>query len=101
MTKHPRQQASLFSSAIVLPAIKESVWKLAPQKVAKNPVMFVVEIGSVLTLLLFVVDLVTGRAGAPPLWFTARVPCSGFDRATHHAACQPGIIRVVVGPAAA
>ena len=35
--------------------------KLAPQHVAKNPVMFVVEVGSLLTTLLFVRDLVAPR----------------------------------------
>src|SRR4029077_10712431 len=53
-------------------------WKLDPRHQVKNPVMFVVEIGSVLTTGLFVQALV-GHGGAPAgfilavslwLWFT-------------------------------
>ena len=39
---------------------------------ARNPVMFVVEIGSVLTTLLFVTNLALGRA-RPTAWFTGLV----------------------------
>ncbi|MHB8879805.1 MAG: potassium-transporting ATPase subunit KdpB, partial [Myxococcaceae bacterium] len=46
---------------------------LAPRHVARNPVMFVVEVGSVLTTLLWVRDLFAAPAGAPPLWFTGAV----------------------------
>ncbi|HJY83427.1 MAG TPA: potassium-transporting ATPase subunit KdpB, partial [Candidatus Binatia bacterium] len=44
-----------------------------PQHVIKNPVMFVVEIGSVLTTLIFLRDLVAPTSGSQPLWFTAAV----------------------------
>jgi len=44
--------------------------KLAPQHVGKNPVMFVVEVGSVLTTLLFVRDLFANGPPSVPLWFT-------------------------------
>ena len=63
------QSLSLFDGRILGPAVKDSFKKLAPQHVAKNPVMFVVEIGSVLTTALWVRDLVTGSPVAP-LWFT-------------------------------
>ena len=39
----------------------------------KNPVMFVVEVGSVLTTLLWLRDLVAPPAGAAPAWFTGSV----------------------------
>ena len=39
----------------------------------KNPVMFVVEVGSVLTTLLWLRDLVAPPAGAAPAWFTGTV----------------------------
>ena len=39
----------------------------------KNPVMFVVEVGSVLTTLLWLRDLVAPPAGAAPAWFTGNV----------------------------
>jgi potassium-transporting ATPase ATP-binding subunit len=60
---------SLFDPSIAGPAVKESFRKLAPQLVAKNPVMFVVEVGSVLTTLLWARDVITGHHVAP-LWFT-------------------------------
>ena len=51
----------------------ESFRKLAPQHVIKNPVMFVVEIGSVLTTLILLRDLVAPTPGSQPLWFTVTV----------------------------
>jgi potassium-transporting ATPase ATP-binding subunit len=60
---------SLFDPAILGPAIKESFLKLAPHLVAKNPVMFVVEVGSVLTTLLWARDFFSVHRAAP-LWFT-------------------------------
>jgi cation transport ATPase len=44
-----------------------------PQHVIKNPVMFVVEIGSVLTTLILLRDLVAPTATSLPLWFTFNV----------------------------
>ena len=43
------QSRSLFDMAIVVPALKDCVRKLSPAKMIKNPVMFVTEIGAVLT----------------------------------------------------
>lgn len=40
---------SLFGPAIVKRAIADALRKLAPRLVAKNPVMFVVEVGSAVT----------------------------------------------------
>ncbi len=47
--------------------------KLAPRHMAKNPVMFVVEVGSVLTTLIWLRDLIARPAGAAPAWFTGNV----------------------------
>src|SRR5580693_4383676 len=64
----------LFDRAIVRRAIRDSFVKLDPRLVAKNPVMFVVEVGSVLTTLLLVRDLVAGAAGQTAhLLFTLQV----------------------------
>ena len=69
----------LFDPSIVRRAITESFGKLDPRRMIKNPVMFVVEIGSVFTTLLFIHALVTGAGDASPgfiaavslwLWFT-------------------------------
>jgi K+-transporting ATPase ATPase B chain len=67
------KERSLFDPEILRPAIGESFRKLAPQKVIKNPVMFVVEIASVLTTLIWLRDLIAPRAGSQPLWFTLNV----------------------------
>ena len=67
------QERSLFDPEIVRPAIWESFRKLVPQHVIKNPVMFVVEIGSVLTTLILVRDLFAPTPGSQPLWFTFNV----------------------------
>jgi potassium-transporting ATPase ATP-binding subunit len=68
----------LLDPAIVKPAIVASFTKLDPRHQIKNPVMFVVEVGSLCTTLLFVHALVgTGEAAASFigavaawLWFT-------------------------------
>jgi K+-transporting ATPase ATPase B chain len=68
-----KKELSLFDPEILKPAIWGSFRKLAPQHVIKNPVMFVVEIGSVLTTLIWLRDLIAPTPGSPPLWFTANV----------------------------
>src|SRR5499425_3787387 len=69
---------SLFDPPIVRRAIIDSLLKLDPRHQVKNPVMFVVEVGSVLTTCLFLQALV-GYGEAPAgfilaislwLWFT-------------------------------
>ncbi len=50
---------SLFDSAIVRRASVDALVKLAPSTMMKNPVMFVVEVGSVLTTALLILDLFT------------------------------------------
>ncbi|RZV37859.1 MAG: K(+)-transporting ATPase subunit B [Candidatus Acidulodesulfobacterium acidiphilum] len=47
---------SAFSKDIMLSAIKDSFKKLNPKITVKNPVMFVVEIGSVITTAIFIKD---------------------------------------------
>src|SRR6185295_11352462 len=67
------KERSLFDPEIVQPAVWESFRKLTPQHVIKNPVMFVGEIGSVLTTLILLRDLTAPIAGSAPLWFTFNV----------------------------
>jgi potassium-transporting ATPase ATP-binding subunit len=67
------KERSLFDPEIMRPAIWESFRKLVPQHVIKNPVMFVVEIGSVLTSLILLRDLFAPTPGSQPLWFTFNV----------------------------
>jgi K+-transporting ATPase ATPase B chain len=54
------QPLSLFESKLIVPAIKASFVKLDPRTLAKNPVMFCVEIVSVLTTIFFLRDLFFG-----------------------------------------
>jgi K+-transporting ATPase ATPase B chain len=67
------KERSLFDPEIMRPAIRESFRKLVPQHVIKNPVMFVVEIGSVITTLIWLRDLMAPASGSQPLWFTFNV----------------------------
>ena len=53
----PSGSGSLFDPAIVRRALGDSFTKLDPRLMVRNPVMFVVELGSVLTTILFLRDL--------------------------------------------
>jgi K+-transporting ATPase ATPase B chain len=68
----------LLSGALLVPALVDSFRKLSPAAQIKNPVMFVVYVGSILTTILWVMALL-GQAEAPAgfilaitiwLWFT-------------------------------
>ncbi|HTP52389.1 MAG TPA: potassium-transporting ATPase subunit KdpB [Anaeromyxobacteraceae bacterium] len=67
------RQSSIFDAQILRQAAIESLKKLDPRLVAKNPVMFVVEVGSLLTTLLWLRDRIFHPAGAAPGWFTLTV----------------------------
>jgi potassium-transporting ATPase ATP-binding subunit len=73
MAPKKTRQLSLFDPSILRPAVVESLRKLDPRLVAKNPVMFVVEVGSVLTTLLWLRDRLVHPAVAAPGWFTLSV----------------------------
>src|SRR5471032_3290932 len=62
-----RQASSLFSRDLTVAAIRDSFPKLDPRLQLKNPVMFIVELGSVITTGIFVLDLSRGHTGS--LWF--------------------------------
>jgi len=79
MADSRKRELSLFDSEIVQPAVWESFRKLTPRHVIKNPVMFIVEMGSVLTTLILLRDLVAPTPGSQPLWFTTAVSfCMNF-----------------------
>src|SRR3954453_23858923 len=63
--KRSNQPLSLFDREILRRALRDSFTKLSPRKVARNPVMFVVEIGSVLTTILLIRDLFAATRVAP------------------------------------
>ena len=67
----------LFDSRIVRRAVRDAFAKLAPRAIVRNPVMFVVFVGSILTTLVLARDLAARRADtaftaqiAVWLWFT-------------------------------
>src|SRR4030081_1240668 len=62
-----RRSSSIFSRDLVLAAIRDSFPKLDPRLQVKNPVMFIVELGSAITTGIFFIDLARGRYGE--LWF--------------------------------
>jgi potassium-transporting ATPase ATP-binding subunit len=62
-----RHETSLFSRELVLAAIRDSFPKLDPRLQLKNPVMFIVELGSAITTAIFILDLARGRTSQ--LWF--------------------------------
>ena len=59
-----RIRSTTFSPDILVPALGHAVQKLDPRQMARNPVMFVVEIGAALTLLLTIEPTVFGGAVA-------------------------------------
>jgi K+-transporting ATPase ATPase B chain len=64
---------SAWEGPLLRGALVDSLRKLDPRLMAKNPVMFVVEVGSVLTTLIWMRDLVAPTPGALPAWFTGQV----------------------------
>ena len=68
---------TLLDPAIVIPAIGQAFLKLNPRTLARNPVMFVLEVVTLLTTILLIRDIVIGQPGiafelqiAIWLWFT-------------------------------
>src|SRR5436309_14548756 len=59
---HP-SESSIWNPAIVASAARAAVGKLRPRTMARNPVMFVVEVGSGLTTLALVRDVLAGGSG--------------------------------------
>ncbi|MCC8980709.1 potassium-transporting ATPase subunit KdpB [Bradyrhizobium acaciae] len=62
--------STMLDPKILVPAIKSAFVKLDPRLMAKNPVMFVVEVVAALTTVIFVRDLVIGNAN---LGFTFQI----------------------------
>jgi K+-transporting ATPase ATPase B chain len=70
-------KVSIWDSKIIVRALVDAFRKLNPRTMMKNPVMFVVEVGSLITTLLLIRDMATGAAGVGFslqitlwLWFT-------------------------------
>jgi K+-transporting ATPase ATPase B chain len=72
-SSHDRQPRSLFDAEIVRPALLESLRKLNPRVQVRNPVMFVVEVGAVITTVAWLIRVFGGEplgGGSEPAWFT-------------------------------
>jgi K+-transporting ATPase ATPase B chain len=66
------KKLSMFDPALLRPALLDAVRKLDPRIQFKNPVMFVVYVGSVFTTGLWVQALLGGR-GEAPAWFIGNI----------------------------
>jgi high-affinity K+ transport system ATPase subunit B len=67
-----RRAVSLFRPDIVRRALIDSLIKLDPRVQIRNPVMFVVEIGAVITTVTWLIQVFGGKAlgGNDPAWYT-------------------------------
>ena len=75
--RHKPKSIAIWNASIVRRAIVDAFAKLSPRKMMGNPVMFVVEVGSVVTTILLIRDMLTGHHGYSFnlqitlwLWFT-------------------------------
>jgi K+-transporting ATPase ATPase B chain len=80
-----RRQSSLYDPAILVPAIGASFKKLDPRWMARNPVMFVVEVGAVITTYVFISGFFNhgdqGFVGQICLWLWITVLFANFAEA--------------------
>src|ERR1700760_4461492 len=77
------QPKSLFDPEILRPALLESVKKLDPRVQARNPVMFVVEIGAVITTVAWLIQVFGGQSlggGHEPSLFTSSAAVGSWLR---------------------
>ncbi|MCW2950841.1 MAG: K+-transporting ATPase, subunit [Conexibacter sp.] len=75
-TRAARPTRSLLEPAILRTAVIDAAKKLHPRDMVHNPVMFVVEIGAVLTSIVWIVQAFGGSisgAGRDPAWYTLTV----------------------------
>ncbi len=71
MAVHIPPQKSAFDRDLLATALRESLNKLDPRFLWRNPVMLAVEIASAITLVTFVLSLID--ANQEPVWFTGLV----------------------------
>src|ERR1035437_8238235 len=84
---HPRRRrSSVTDPELLFPAIGQSFVKLDPRTMVRNPVMFVVEIGALMTTYVFIADIVgnavdTSFVGQIALWLWFTVLLANFAEA--------------------
>ncbi|MGB7265291.1 MAG: potassium-transporting ATPase subunit KdpB [Terracidiphilus sp.] len=98
------EKTSLWNTQIMGQAVVDSLRKLDPRWMVKNPVMFVVEVGSVLTTALLVVNYQHHRASFPFnlqitlwLWFTVLFANFAEARAEGRGKAQADTLRKAKG----
>jgi len=64
------KSASITDRKILKTAIVDSFWKLDPRLLVKNPVMFVVEVGAVITGVVLVLEAIQHKGN---LWFGLQI----------------------------
>src|SRR6202050_2698494 len=67
----PRQKLSMFDRSLLMPAVADAFRKLDPRVQWRNPVMFVVYVGAILTTVLWIQAL--AGLGEAPGWFILNV----------------------------
>ena len=84
-TRKRRRQSSLYDPAILVPAIGASFRKLDPRWMARNPVMFVVEVGAAISTYVFITGFFNhgdqGFVGQICLWLWFTVLFANFAEA--------------------
>ena len=81
------RRSSVFSRELALAAVRDSFPKLDPRKQLKNPVMFIVELGSVVTTVIFFLDLSaatrasSGSSASIAVWLWLTVLFANFAEA--------------------
>src|ERR1700741_5354832 len=70
MTTAQTKSSSITDRQILKTAIEDSFWKLDPRLMVKNPVMFVVEVGAVITLVVLLWDVLNHAGG---YWFGLQI----------------------------
>src|SRR5271166_5797505 len=70
MTTAQAKSASITDRKILRTAIVDSFWKLDPRMLIKNPVMFVVEVGALITLVVLVLDAFQHKGN---FWFGMQI----------------------------
>src|SRR5688500_13803432 len=68
-----KRNIKLFDPGLVGTAIKQSFAKLNPALMVKNPVMFTVEIGTVVMLAVSIYQAITGDTSQGALWYNITI----------------------------
>ncbi|RYY52101.1 MAG: potassium-transporting ATPase subunit B, partial [Chitinophagaceae bacterium] len=68
-----KREIKLFDPALLGTAVKQSFVKLHPGALVKNPVMFTVEIGTAVMLVVVMVQLATGDLTQGQLWYNMTI----------------------------